>query len=443
MGKPFDGMRGKSFNASKFSALLNLSVSRIAVLRNQRGARCNIAQSDVVHILKLGQHDRALLRVEQVVKEQNMLDVFVMMEGYCHLMAERINLIEHERECPEELKEAVASMLYASTRCGEFPELQEMRAIFTSRYGKEFVARATELRNNCGVNPKVIQKLSTRQPILENKLKVLKEIASENNIVLQFEEAASMTSEGKLEKEHKQQEGMEKMESFSDSVKAPRKYKDVADAAQAAFKSAANAAAAARAAVELSKSGPHDPNDQNGFVSGKRKATDEHEGTESKLQTAEENNSGRMDNPNVGMGFGKVNVIGNYCSESEDEEIRGKNRVEDERKSGMSGLSSDSDVSEGSRMPMEAVGEIRPVEDEYGESDRETGPEKGVLVSGNQEFGSEMKPPGSPMNEEVLVSKKSDTVMDEDNGAKLNQSEKKVRVGFRAGLKARLRAWQS
>lgn len=61
------------------------------------------------------------------------------------------------RECPEELKEAVASMLYASTRCGEFPELQEMRAIFTSRYGKEFVARATELRNNCGVNPKVFK----------------------------------------------------------------------------------------------------------------------------------------------------------------------------------------------------------------------------------------------------------------------------------------------
>lgn len=236
---------------------------------------------------------------------------------------------------------------------------------------------------------------------------------------------------------------MEKMESFSDSVKAPRKYKDVADAAQAAFKSAAYAAEAARAAVELSKSGPHDPNDQNGFVSGKRKATDEHEGTETKLQTAEENNSGRMDDRNVGMGFGKVNVIGNYRSESEDEEIRGKNRVEDQRKSGMSGLSSDSDLSEGSRMPVEAVGEIRPAEDESGESGKETGPEKGVLVSGNEEFGSEMKPPGSPMNEEVLVSKKSDTVMDEDNGAKLNQSEKKVRVGFRAGLKARLRAWQS
>lgn len=46
-------------------------------------------------------------------------------------------------------------MIYASTRCGEFPELQEIRSVFTSQFGKEFAARATELRNNCGVNRKV------------------------------------------------------------------------------------------------------------------------------------------------------------------------------------------------------------------------------------------------------------------------------------------------
>lgn len=30
-----------------------------------------------------------------------------------------------------------------------------MRAMFTSRFGKEFVARGVELRNNCRVNTKV------------------------------------------------------------------------------------------------------------------------------------------------------------------------------------------------------------------------------------------------------------------------------------------------
>ena len=57
--------------------------------------------------------------------------------------------------CPDELKEAISSLLYAASRCGEFPELQEIRAVLTSRFGKEFASNAIELRNNCGVNHKV------------------------------------------------------------------------------------------------------------------------------------------------------------------------------------------------------------------------------------------------------------------------------------------------
>jgi vacuolar protein sorting-associated protein IST1 len=59
------------------------------------------------------------------------------------------------RECPDELKEAVSSLIFASSRCGEFPELQEIRGVFVSRFGKEIAACAVELRSNCGVNPKV------------------------------------------------------------------------------------------------------------------------------------------------------------------------------------------------------------------------------------------------------------------------------------------------
>lgn len=59
------------------------------------------------------------------------------------------------RECPDELKEAASGLVYAASRCGEFPELQEIRAVLTSRFGKEFAARAIELRNNCGVHPQV------------------------------------------------------------------------------------------------------------------------------------------------------------------------------------------------------------------------------------------------------------------------------------------------
>ncbi|KAL3619508.1 hypothetical protein CASFOL_037078 [Castilleja foliolosa] len=89
--------------------------------------------------------------VEQVIKEQNMLEMFDLLEGYCSLMLERVNLIEQEKHCPEELHEAVSSLKYADTRCGEFPELQEIHSILTLRFGREFVANAVERHNNCGV----------------------------------------------------------------------------------------------------------------------------------------------------------------------------------------------------------------------------------------------------------------------------------------------------
>lgn len=279
MGKKIDALLGRTFRTSKFKPAISLAISRISVLKNQRRARMSVAQSDVIELLKLGHQKRALIRVEQLIKEQNMLDVFVMIEGYCHLLTERLNLVENERGCPEELEEAVSSLIYASTRCGEFPELQELRAMFTSRFGREFTVSAVDLRNNCRVNSKVVAKLSTRRPNLESRMKVLKEIASENDINLQDEEESSITTEKNFnaEQNHSRFDQpiisgakfeeispifLENKENVEDSMKAKIKYRDVADAAQAAFESAACAADAARAAVELSRSASHDPDDQ-------------------------------------------------------------------------------------------------------------------------------------------------------------------------------------
>ncbi|XP_020208171.1 uncharacterized protein LOC109793112 [Cajanus cajan] len=287
MGKKLDALLGRTFKASKFKATVNLATSRIAVLKNQRHARLRHARSDVLELLQLGHQERASLRAEHVIKDQNMLDVYDMIEGYCNLLIERVHLIEQERECPEELKEAASGLLYAASRCGDFPEIQEIRGVLTTRFGKEFAARAIELRNNCGVHPQIIQKMSTRMPSLEIRMKALKDIASENGIVLQLEETSvSVEEHFNLEKQNlhepeKKEENASilpsrgKDEELTDSFKGRQKYKDVADAAQAAFESAAYAAAAARAALELSRSESHDPDDHDSPSPQPRKVEDD------------------------------------------------------------------------------------------------------------------------------------------------------------------------
>jgi hypothetical protein len=60
------------------------------------------------------------------------------------------------RECPIDLKEAISSVCFAAPRCADLPELMQVQMMFATKYGKEFVAAASELMPDCGVNRQVI-----------------------------------------------------------------------------------------------------------------------------------------------------------------------------------------------------------------------------------------------------------------------------------------------
>ncbi|KAJ3672897.1 hypothetical protein LUZ60_006271 [Juncus effusus] len=251
MGRRLDVFLGRtSKDNAKLKSFLSLAESRLAVLKSHRAVRVTNARDDVAQLLRLGHQDRALLRVEQVIKEQNMLDVYVMIESYCNLVSERSSLLENSRECPNELKEAISGLIFGTSRCGDLPELQDARHIFISKFGKDFVSAASQLRNGCRVDPKMIQKMSTRQPSLETRQRVLQEIAAEKGIELKSDHEISFHTSIVDQKMH--ETSLEETNNFS--TEEIHIYKDVSEAAQAAFKSAATAAAAAKAAMELSKS---------------------------------------------------------------------------------------------------------------------------------------------------------------------------------------------
>lgn len=60
------------------------------------------------------------------------------------------------RNCPIDLKEAITSIVFASPRCGDVPELLDVRKQFSAKYGKEFISAAIELRPQCGVSRLVL-----------------------------------------------------------------------------------------------------------------------------------------------------------------------------------------------------------------------------------------------------------------------------------------------
>ncbi|KAL6907537.1 hypothetical protein ACP4OV_002576 [Aristida adscensionis] len=175
-----------SRQTGKAKNLLRLALSRLAIARRPRLARKAISRSDVGQLLALGHHDRALHRVEQVIQEESMLEAFDMIELYCNRLIERAAQLDKPSECGDDIRDAVAGVMFAARWCGDLPELLHVRTILANKFGSDFAAKA-----NAGtdiVDLMLVWKLSGNKRSMELKKKVLKEIADENNILVDLTE---------------------------------------------------------------------------------------------------------------------------------------------------------------------------------------------------------------------------------------------------------------
>ncbi|KAG4200994.1 hypothetical protein ERO13_A05G248700v2 [Gossypium hirsutum] len=177
-----DSFFNKGFKAAKCKTLLKLTIPRIKLLRNRREIQIKQMRRDIAKLLETGQEATARIRVEHIIREENMMAAQEILELFCELIAVRLPIIETQRECPLDLKEAISSVCFAAPRCADLPELLQVQMLFASKYGKEFISAATELRPDCGVNRQLIELLSIRVPSPEVKLKILKEIAEEHEL---------------------------------------------------------------------------------------------------------------------------------------------------------------------------------------------------------------------------------------------------------------------
>ncbi|KAJ0521502.1 putative vacuolar protein sorting-associated protein Ist1 [Helianthus annuus] len=132
---------------------------------------------ELAQLLETGQERTARIRVEHVTREEKMVVAYDLIEIYCELIVARFPIIESQKTCLVDLKEAVTS--------------------FTTKYGKDFVSAAIELHPDCGVSRMLVEKLSAIAPDLQTKIKVLSVVAKDHNIdwdPTSFEEKESKPS---------------------------------------------------------------------------------------------------------------------------------------------------------------------------------------------------------------------------------------------------------
>ncbi|XVF34982.1 hypothetical protein REPUB_Repub18cG0105400 [Reevesia pubescens] len=175
-------MLHRSFKPAKCKIALRLAIPRLKLMKNKREAHVKQLKRELAQLLESGQDQTARIRVEHVVREEKTVAAYNLVEIYCELIVARMPVIESQKNCPIDLKEAIASVVFASARCEDIPELKDISKHFTAKYGKEFTSAALELRPNCGVGRMLVEKLSANAPDGPTKVKILTAIAEEHNI---------------------------------------------------------------------------------------------------------------------------------------------------------------------------------------------------------------------------------------------------------------------
>ncbi|XP_042488845.1 IST1-like protein [Macadamia integrifolia] len=167
---------------AKCKTCLSLAISRIKLVQNKRDVQLKQMRKEIAQFLQTGSEAIARIRVEHVIRDQNIWAAYEILELFCEFVLARVPILESQKECPSELQEAIASIIFAAPRCSDLPELLQIKNLFTTKYGKEFVSAASELRPDTSVNRGIIEKLSVKAPSPETRLKILKEIAEEYNL---------------------------------------------------------------------------------------------------------------------------------------------------------------------------------------------------------------------------------------------------------------------
>lgn len=130
-------------------------------------------KNDIADLLKTGLDVNAYSRAEGLLVELNLSRCYDFLEQYCEHISNNLSVMYKQRECPEECREAVASLVFAAARFADVPELRELRSLFTERYGNFL---------ECHVSKEFLQSLKSVPPTKEMKLQLMKDIASESGI---------------------------------------------------------------------------------------------------------------------------------------------------------------------------------------------------------------------------------------------------------------------
>ncbi|KAJ8755974.1 hypothetical protein K2173_024519 [Erythroxylum novogranatense] len=145
---------------------------RMEVLKKKKNTVAKYLKNDMADLIRNGFDYNAYCRAEGLMVELKIIEAYDLIEKFCGCISNHLSAMNNQRECPEECKEAVQSLIYATARVPEFPELKNLRTLFNDRYGT-----SEKL-----VNKEFMEKLNPKSATKDMKFQLMHDIAQEFSV---------------------------------------------------------------------------------------------------------------------------------------------------------------------------------------------------------------------------------------------------------------------
>lgn len=139
-----------------------MAAGRIQIASNRKSALLQQSKREIAILLSEGKEDTAKVRAEVLIRDENLIEAYEILQGQCELLYERIKLIEQSKSCPSDLIPVASTLIWASCRV-DIPELMDIRKQLKKKYGKFFETCALENRGNA-LDDRVVMKLAITPP---------------------------------------------------------------------------------------------------------------------------------------------------------------------------------------------------------------------------------------------------------------------------------------
>ncbi|WMV39213.1 hypothetical protein MTR67_032598 [Solanum verrucosum] len=163
--------------ASKCKNLIRRVQSRIKLLKNKRSCIIKQLRDDLSELLRNGHYEIVIHRVEQLSLDERKVAMYDLLENYCEFIMINLPCIQKHKDCPDDINEAVSSLIFASARLGDLPELAAIRKFFSERYGQRFEKSALQLLPGNVVSYQIMDYICTSSVSEEEKYRLVDEIA--------------------------------------------------------------------------------------------------------------------------------------------------------------------------------------------------------------------------------------------------------------------------